>query len=407
MKLLFFSYWGAHEGLTASTVLPHLQILSEIPGIEEIHFVSVEREGKKITPLLVPDRVSHYPIYSKNYPIGLLNKFSDTLLLRRRLLERIKTKGIDTLICRSSPAGGIGYYLHKKTDVPFYVESYEPHADYMYEAGAWQTWNPKYLIQKMWEQQAATYAEGLMPVTHNFKRHLISKGVPQEKIHVMPCCTPLDAFEYREDERRNIRSELGLSSKHILGIYVGKFGANYYQQEAFALFSKTQNFFGKEFRLLILSPQDQELIREGLHSASFPEGQYWVKKVAHQEVANYLSAADFAYSTVKTTPSRIYCSAIKHGEYWANGLPIMMTSGIGEDSELIEKEGIGSVFHMEDEDSIQTALQKLSDLLQHASRKELAEKITPMAYRYRNFDIIREVYTQLFQTNTPVKKAYT
>ncbi len=61
-------------------------------------------------------------------------------------------------------------------------------------------------------------------------------------------------------------------------------------------------------------------------------------------MVNYLNAADFSILTVKPTHVRLVCCAVKHGEYWANGLPIFVPTGIGDDSEVISKESREIVF---------------------------------------------------------------
>jgi hypothetical protein len=71
----------------------------------------------------------------------------------------------------------------------------------------------------------------------------------------------------------------------------------------------------------------------------------FVKRFApHQQVAGILNAADFAICPVKPIPSKRYCSPIKNREYWATGLPVVITNHISTDSELIALKNVGAVW---------------------------------------------------------------
>ena len=395
MNLLFFCYWGVHEGLTVSTTIPNLKILANLSSIHKIVYCSVERKGTLLPPQEIHPKVEHIPLYSKNIKISVLNKISDVRVFRKSLIELIKSHEIDQLICRSSTAGGIGYLVHKKIGIPFFVESFEPHADYMLEAGVWGKTNPKYLVEKYWEKKILKYARGIMPVNYNFKHKLVSEGVPSEKVHVMPCCTPLETFKFQTSQREITRNELGIKENIIVGIYVGKFGGNYYYQEAFELFSYVNEFFEENFFLIILTPQKKEGIIRRLNSLGMLPNKFHIDCVPHGDVPNYLSAADFAFSALKKTPSKKYLSAIKHGEYWANGLPILMSEGIGEDSEIVKYHKVGGIFDINIQDSVKNAVNDIK-LLLTTSRADLNTRISKLAKEHRNFSIIENVYEEIF-----------
>ncbi|GEM_PF-6753269 len=44
MNILFLSYWGINEGLTAATVFPHLEILAGFSNIDKVLLVTIERD---------------------------------------------------------------------------------------------------------------------------------------------------------------------------------------------------------------------------------------------------------------------------------------------------------------------------------------------------------------------------
>ena len=129
-----------------------------------------------------------------------------------------------------------------------------------------------------------------------------------------------------------------------------------------------------------------------------PESNFFIDKVPHQEVPAYLSAADFAFSTVRPSPSKKFCSAVKNGEYWANGLPILTTDGIGDDTSIIriEKKG-GAIFDLS-KNNLLEALRDLNKLLHNSSREELNVSICGLAEKHRNFKSAHVFYDKIFET---------
>jgi hypothetical protein len=154
-----------------------------------------------------------------------------------------------------------------------------------------------------------------------------------------------------------IRKSHNIKPEDHVGIYVGKFGDIYYDDDFFNLI---RDLIEKNHRIktLILTPMLDHAIRQR-NRFNIPEENMIIKSVAHHEVPGYLSAADFGYCPVKESESRRYCSPIKVGEYLANGLPIVISRGIGDDSQLIEKNNWGLVLDFENisHSSIETVLE--------------------------------------------------
>lgn len=385
MTLLYIGYWGYHDGLTQSTILPHLQILSEFAFVENILFTTMERgeaAGSQDTGI---SKVHHLPIPTGT---GIWSKFSDFTTLPRRLSRIAREEQVDRIICRGAPAGALGYLVFRKTGIPYYVESFEPHADYMLESGVWKSYSLRYRLQRYWEKKQKQTASGLLPVSFNYRQQLIDEGIAPEKIRVIPCCTPLGRFAFSETKRRETRRKIGATEDELVGIYVGKFGGIYYKEEAFGLFAEAFRHFGR-FRLVILTPDEQDSIRKALQERGVPLDRTFITRAPHAEVPAYLSAADFAFSTIKMAPVRRFCSPVKDGEYWASGLPILLPDGVGDDSDIIKTEGGGVVWDLSD---TKGSLEKMKQLVAANDR----EAVAGIARKHRSFSIAQEVYRDLF-----------
>ena len=108
----------------------------------------------------------------------------------------------------------------------------------------------------------------------------------------------------------------------------------------------------------------------------------------------YLSLGDFAINPVKPVPTKRYCTSIKDGEYWAMGLPVIISPRISDDSEIIEKENTGIVVDFSDGDALPGVVDKLEVLI--ADKVLLKEKIRQIAIRYRSFELAKKIYKEIY-----------
>ena len=398
MRILFLTYWGLHDGLTTSTVFPHLRLLQERPDVAAVRLVTIERSAEAQAELIFApgfeaSKISFEPLCSRPAGNVILNKIEDFTRFPNELVKQVAAFKPDFILARGSPAGALAYLVWQKTKLPFYVESFEPHADYMLESGVWRRYDPRYLFQRHWEKRQKQLARGLMPVAENYRQQLIAEGVPAQRIVTVPCSVDAGQFAYDEAARQRVRERLGWASTDVVGVYVGKFGSIYYDKEAFQVFRTAADFFGADFRLIILTPDSLDEVQAKLAAAGLAAGQVFVTKAAHQEVPDYLSAADFAFATIKPAPCRLFCSAIKIGEYWASGLPVLLPEGIGDDSDIIKREGGGAIFNLDRPVSVSEAL---ASVAQQMAQPGYRQQVRHLAERHRSIELSRHAYVHFF-----------
>lgn len=388
MNVLFISYWGINEGLSQATVLPHVRLLASFEYIGKVVLCSIERDT--FTAPTVTEKVIHVPLVSKNLKNVLLNKLKDYTDFTRKVTEIVIEEDIQLIICRSSLAGGIGYRVSKRTRVPYVVESFEPHASYMLESGVWSKMDPRYWIEMFFQKAQRKTATYLLPVSNSYSQFLVKKGMPREKIIVVPCVVNTSTFFRKKND---LRLTIGIGADVIVGIYVGKFGGLYYETEAFKIFAAARDVFAK-FYLLILSPQDKQWIELRIRESGFKDNEFKVIQVGHNEVPDYLSIADLAFATYKPSDSKKYLSPIKIGEYWACGLPVLLTHGVGDDSLVIEQEDCGATFSYE-RGNVTESLKKIQCQLKDPEK--LHRKARYLAMTYRDPEILRKAYVKITQ----------
>ncbi|MFN8322057.1 MAG: glycosyltransferase [Chitinophagales bacterium] len=397
MNLLYICYWGISDGLTESTVLPHLEILAELDNIQKIIFCTIERDGLTINSnRRFKEKIKHIPLTSENIRPSFINKVFDFILFPKQLSKLVAQYSIDKVLARGAPAGALAWMIYRKQGIPYIVESFEPHADYMYESGVWSSINPKYIFELYWERKQKETAEYLITVSNNYREKLLSEGVSPNRVETIPCCVNLKNFEFNSDKRDSTRNKLGIRGECLVAAYVGKFGDIYYKEEAFQILRKAVSFFGPRFFLIILTPQNKGEVLELMNQHQIPIENVFIDKVKHEEIPSYLSASDFAFSFIKPANCRKYCSPIKDGEYWANGLPILIPDNIGDDSEIIKKNPLsGAVFSL-DNSSLNQSFEFIKELISTSSRSERAFEITKLAQQNRDFSIVKLIYNKIF-----------
>ena len=382
MNILFFSNWGYHDPLTTTTVLPHLELLKKLSVVHKVVLCTTERYPSISKSI---DYAPHYEVASGH---KITDKISDIIQAPKRLIKLCKSENIDLLICRGAPAGSFGLAVNKRLGIPFIVESMEPHAQYMKYGRQWSRFGLRYQLQSYWERQQIKKATGLITVSHKYAQYLKNRLPVAQKVQVAPCAVDYHKFQFDIDQRNLVREKLGIDKSDIVGIYSGKFGGLYYDSEAFQIFALAQSYF-KRFKLLVLSTSDGEVITARLKEIGFSTKEFHVRCVPHSQVPHYLSASDFAFCLHRPHIFSMGFCPVKNGEYWANGLPVLMANRIGDDSDITVVDSVGAVFEDIDGEYLLPALEKIKNIMTEPGHRS---RISTTAVKYRSFDQVERVY---------------
>lgn len=343
-RVLFLGYWNLDDALTHSTIFPHLKILMGFEKVKYLHFANTQREKPSMEGIKkVKTSGAYYtPMHSKNLRINHFNKIYDFIQFPK-LIRRICHKNkINLIICRGAPSGSLAYLATRKNKIPFVVESFEPHADYMRVANEWRGYGIRYLFQKYWEKQQKKFAKYLITVTENYRKFLIEEGVEKNKIFCVPCAVDQSKFYKNENIKNEKRIELNIPSEATVGVYAGKFGGLYLEDNAFEIFRDAFNKI-KDFHLLLLTNTDKDWLNNKIKKYNLPSNRIFVKFVSYNKVNNYLNIADFAFALYKSNHVSQFLSPVKIGEYWACGLPVLITQNIGDEMHWIEEMNLGDI----------------------------------------------------------------
>lgn len=255
----------------------------------------------------------------------------------------------------------------------------------------------RYQVLKAREKQVIEMADHILCVSKAFKRHLQNQyPIPDGKIDVIPCSADPALFFYDKNRRQQTRKELGLEDKLVV-VYSGSIRAWQLPDKVVKVFTSLRQT-AENLHLLILTPVP-ELAEKHL-KGRIAKDHYTVLSVDHTHVAKYLMAADLGLLLREKHLLNQVASPTKFAEYLMCGLPVMLTSGIGDTAEVIAKHKAGIL--IEDLENEQEIIHKFirfrGKQIGEEERQRLSTIGTYLFSRERYLTLILKVYEDLDRT---------
>ncbi len=336
MRILFISVWSFESGIFQSTIPPTIEFWIENNLAEKVEVITFGETSKSSSAF--NGRIVYKTIRTP-FPSNPMFRF---LFQLKSLFNIARNGGFQLIWARSVTPGNLAYLTSLISRIPFGVESFEPHTDYMIEGGAWKPKSLKSIVQHFLERRIARKAKILVTVSDKFKEIIQRKfNRKPNSTFSMQCAINFEKFKFNLAERVKMRDKLSYNTDDNVGIYVGKFGDIYYDKETFNYIHHISQLDQKNKFIIIT--EMVEFATAEKKRLKISDSQLIILTLPHSEVSLYLSAADYGICPVKESTSRQFCSPIKTGEYFASGLPVIISRGIGEDSDFIEKMGFGKV----------------------------------------------------------------
>lgn len=393
MNVLVITYWDRGDPLVVNYTLPYLRIMQgQLPPGSKIHLVTLDKQVKRPPVEADADGFIRHGYPYKGFGLSGLGM---VLSLAWSLVRLVHKHRIGTIHAWCTPAGMIGYLVSLATGKPLVLDSFEPHAEAMVENGTWKRKSWAFRMLFGFEKLQARHAVSVIAATEGMRDYCKDKyhGVP-ERFHVKPACVDLVRYDPAVVQRKELRRAMGLEGK-LVAVYAGKFGGIYLDREVFEIFRQARNHWGGKFHVLLLTGHTFKELWPWMQAASLPPEMFTVQWADPKDVPALLAVADWAITPVKPVPTKRYCTPIKDGEYWAMGLPVMITQGISDDSDIISRNGAGTVIRKLDTAGYEEAVQQMADLLERGD-EGLRTRIRSLAVRYRNFSLAVEVYRKVY-----------
>lgn len=399
MNVLVVTYWSYKDALIQSYTLPYVKIITSQQAVDKLYLLTIEHPFHKMsdeewgneTERLKSDGIH---LIRFNYDYFGLKMMLRFLRIIPKLYRLIKKENIQSIHCWCMTAGGLGYILAKLTKRPLVIDSYEPHAESMVENGTWTRASLKFKLLSWLERKQSQHAQTVIALTQEMRKYAKEKyNTTFKHYFVKPALVDLDAFQWSPSNYKKQRKEHQLTNE-VVGIYAGKLGGIYLNEEVFDFIKVASEHWGVNFKFFLLTDTDKKEVDKLLTIKGIPSDCVHVKFVPYKEIKQYYALADFAINPVKPVPSKRYCTSIKDGEYWAMGLPVIITKNIADDFEIIQHENIGYVLKDLSTATFKRACEQMDELMNQGN--DLREKIRTIAEQKRSFNIAKEIYWKIY-----------
>lgn len=391
-NILVLTYWSFNDALIQTYTLPYVKQMAEVISSDSKIFLLTQEKSETPKFPELP-KIVFIPTAYKALGFNAAWGWLKTII---KLSILIRKEKIDAIHVWCTPAGMIGYILSVLTGRELIIDSFEPHAEAMVENGEWKKDSFAFKLLFRFEKLQAHRASHLIAISGKMNKYAEEKyQLKKDLKFIKPACVNLNLFSEKNRKNPELLKRLNLQDK-IVGVYAGKFGGIYLEKEAFDFFKAAETYWGDKFRALILTSNTEKEIENYRKQSGIKPETITRLFVPHSEIADYIGLGDFAFTPVKSIPTKACCSPIKDGEYWALGLPVVITKNISDDSDIIKNNVIGSVLEELNEEAYMKSIKEIDELLKKNSTQELYNKIRPIAEKYRNFSIAQNIYRQIY-----------
>lgn len=403
-NILILTQWSYKDPLIQAYTLPYVFIIANnIPEGSKIYLVTFEQNNLKMSASEkenIKNTLSKKGIFLIDYNystfgiISLLKWFGVFI----HLFALLFLKNIKFIHAWCTTAGSLGYILSKASGKPLIIDSYEPHAEAMVENQTWLRSGFKFKLLFFLEKKLTNHAQIIISATSGMREYaLVKYGIEIVNFYVKPACVDLNKFNISKKKNPKLIAELNLEDK-IVCVYAGKFGGIYHTQEVFNFFYEAEKIWGDRFRVLLLTSHDKQTLIKWAIESNFSPEKMIIRFIPYEEIPDYMGLGDFGITPVKSNPTKKYCTPIKDGEYWALGLPVVITKNISDDSEIIQTNNAGVVLYDFSPQSYKKAIDQINRLLDEPG-ETLTIRIHNLAKKYRNFNIAEEIYKNIYFKN--------
>lgn len=220
--------------------------------------------------------------------------------------------------------------------------------------------NLKYRLTRALETRVVKQADAVFTICHGLKDDLVARGIPAERIAIMPNGVDLELFGEPVSRDENLARDLGLASHAPVIGYIGSFYAYEGVDDLIAampLLRKTHP--GARLLLVGAGPMDASW-RAAAAALPEPDATIFAGRVPHTEVERYYSLVDVLAYPRKAQRLTDLVTPLKPLEAMAQRR-LVAASSVGGHRELITDGETGTLFAPDDPAACAAALARLID----------------------------------------------
>ena len=275
--------------------------------------------------------------------VPVLNQWDVVRGLKARLRELVKTLQPDLIHAHSPCLNGLAAAaVAKEVGLPFVYEVRAFWEDAAVDHGTTAEGSLRYRLTRALETKVFKQADAVTCICEGLRRDIVERGIPAEKITVIPNAVDIDKFQWIDQRDRELETQLGLQGKTVLG-FLGSFyayeGLDLLLNAAAKLASRQP-----DLRVLLVGGGPQEAaLKAQVQALGLQDRVIFTGRVPHAQVNRYYSLVDvLVYARHKMRLTDLV-TPLKPLEAMAQG-KLVLASDVGGHQELIRDGYNGFLF---------------------------------------------------------------
>jgi glycosyltransferase involved in cell wall biosynthesis len=363
-RVLYLVYWGAAEPLGQSIVLPPVTRIAlmgatvTLVTFEKPADLARRSEIERISAILTRHAVRWLPLRYHKRPKGPAKLF-DVLHgvgAGLRLALRLRP---DIVHARTFVGGIMGVLVAPLVGAKlvYHAEGFYP--DEQVDGGFWVDGSLLHRAARLVERVLYARADGIVVLSERAKAVVERLPTVQQRttpVIVVPSCVDLKLFSTVERLQWHAGRRLRL-------VYVGSTGGRYLFQRVAEFAAVAHRRLGR-VSLRVLTRTERSSVEAVLRDSGLPRNTWSVGSVPHSGVPEALARQDVGMFLFTRGISEHGCSPTKVGEYWAMGLPVVITPNVSDTEDIIRRERVGVLLSGFSDEAYARALDELLALLE-------------------------------------------
>jgi len=373
-RVLYIAYWGAMEPLGRALLVPAVKNLAargarltlltfEKPADFEragaVDALRAELEQAGVT--WRPARYHHKP----QAPATVLD-IAQGVILALGLRSKF-----DVVHGRTFVGGAIASVVARRLGARFVFHNEGYWARERVDAGAWTRDTRSFRVANSVEERLFDSCDGIFCLSQASQTELLARPAVRRKrtpVLVVPSCVDLEFF------RPGSPLPPPGPGTPLRLVYVGTIGgegwgqsgpgvSHRYRLDLMGRFAAWGLRRGHDLHLRVLTKAPLEAVGAILEKSGLPAAAWSATSATREEVRADLELSHAGLHCMFPGGAAHAGSPTKVGEYWAMGLPAVLTPGIGDTGEIARKERVGALLEGDDEAEFARTWDNLRELV--------------------------------------------
>lgn len=215
----------------------------------------------------------------------------------------------------------------------------------------------RYRLSRSVESFALRRAHQITTICEGLRRDIVARGIPAEKVTVIPNAVDVEAFPYRQAADAALAATLGLQGSTVLG-----FAGSFYAYEGLDLLVGALPLLlprRPEVKVLLVGGGFQEdALKDQVRRLGLEDRVVFAGRVPHAEVHRYYSLIDVLVYPRRSIRLTEVVTPLKPLEAMAQGR-LLVASDVGGHRELIRDGETGVLFRADDAGALAAAVDRM------------------------------------------------